>query len=76
MYRSRRAAGVSWKLERKGGRETLWRLTLELIAVLDVGLPVAGLTLDVEGQAGRTLDGRQPRHADLGCFVAPKRTVL
>lgn len=63
------------KKEKKAGEWGVkiggWLLTLELVAVLDVGLPVAGLALDVEGQAGRALDRREPRHADLGRFVAP-----
>lgn len=45
-------------------------LTLELVAILHIGLPVARLPLDVERQTGRTSHGGQPGHADLGRFVA------
>lgn len=47
-------------------------LTLQLIAVLHVRLPVAGLPLDVERETGRAAHRRQSGHADLGGFVAPR----
>lgn len=47
-------------------------LTLELIAVLHVRLPVAGLPLDVERKTGRASHRRQSGHTDLGGFVAPR----
>lgn len=47
-------------------------LTLQLIAVLHVRLPVAGLPLDVERETRRASHRRQPGHTDLGGFVAPR----
>lgn len=58
--------------ESKLGKKTWRSLTLELITVLHVRLPVAGLPLDVEREARRAPHRRQPGHADLGGFVAPK----
>lgn len=51
-------------------------LTLELIAVLHVRLPVAGLPLDVERETRRASHRRQSGHTDLGGFVAPRMSFL
>ena len=51
-------------------------LTFECIAVLDVGLPVTSLPVDIESKTSRTLHCCQPSYSDLCGFVAPKAHIV
>lgn len=65
--KTKKGACVSLRREK-----AVMSLTLELIAVLHVRLPVAGLPLDVERETRRASHRRQSGHTDLGGFVAPR----
>lgn len=69
--KTKKGACVSLRREK-----AVMSLTLELIAVLHVRLPVAGLPLDVERETRRASHRRQSGHADLGGFVAPRMSFL